>query len=131
MGYTEASESMASCMLFTRQTHFRTPLTSNLQSDIASAGNHSYNVYNAANMLTASNGSAYTNDWNGNTLSGGGRTNVWDSQNRLVQTTFDGSTTGFTYGPDGLRRTATTGGVTTQYILDGQNVAQEVSRRAW
>lgn len=46
--------------------------------------------YNAANMLlgTALNGgsaSAYTNDADGNTLTGGGRTNTWDSQNRLVQ----------------------------------------------
>lgn len=91
------------------------------------AGNHSYNVYNAANMLTQTGASYYTNDLNGDTLTGGGRTNVWDSQNRLVQTTFNSTTTGFTYGPDGLRRTATSGGVTTQYILDGQNVAQEVS----
>ena len=91
------------------------------------AANHSYNVYNAANMLTQTGASYYTNDLNGNTLTGGGRTNVWDSQNRLVQTTFNGVTTGFTSGPDGLRRTATTGGVTTQYILDGQNVAQEVN----
>ena len=91
------------------------------------ADNHSYNTYNAANMLTASNGSTYTNDLNGNTVTGGGRTSIWDSQNRLVQTTFNGVTTGFTSGPDGLRRTATTGGVTTQYILDGQNVAQEVN----
>ena len=83
--------------------------------------------YDNANMLLNRAGQNYTNDLNGNTLTGGGRANIWDSQNRLVQTTFDGSTTGFTYGPDGLRRTATTGGVATQYILDGQNVVQEVS----
>lgn len=39
----------------------------------------------------------------------------------------NGVTSSFAYGPDGLRRTATTGGITTQFILDGQNVAQEVS----
>ncbi len=72
------------------------------------AANHSYNVYNAANMLTQTGASYYTNDLNGNTLTGGGRTNIWDSQSRLASCTFvDGSTTyrsRFAYGPDGLRR---------------------------
>ena len=91
------------------------------------ANNHSYNVYNAANMLLSSGTNSYTNDLNGNTLSGGGRANIWDSQNRLAQTIYNNVTSAFTYGPDGLRRTATAGGVTTQYILDGQNVVQEVT----
>jgi len=83
--------------------------------------------YNNANMLLSRAGQSYTNDWNGNTLAGGGRANIWDSQNRLAQTAFNNVTSAFTYGPDGLRRTATSGSVTTQYILDGQNVVQEVS----
>lgn len=41
--------------------------------------------YNAANMLVSRDGQAYVNDLNGNTLSGGGRVNTWNSQNRLVQ----------------------------------------------
>ena len=43
--------------------------------------------YNAANMLLSTTGagaSTYSNDLDGNTLTGGGRTNAWDSQNRLV-----------------------------------------------
>ena len=47
------------------------------------SGSESYG-YNAANMLLSRGGNAYSNDANGNTLSGGGRTNTWDSQNRLV-----------------------------------------------
>ena len=57
---------------------------------------------------------------------GGGRTNVWDSQNRLVSCTYNGQTSTFTYGADGLRRSMTTNGVTTNFALDGQNVVQEM-----
>ncbi len=71
-------------------------------------------------------GNYYTNDANGNTLTGGGRTNVWDSQNRLYSTTSGGTATSFTYGSDGLRRSLTTGGTTTYYALDGQSVAREM-----
>jgi YD repeat-containing protein len=35
-------------------------------------------TYNAANMLLSRGGNSYTNDANGNTLTGGGRTNTWD-----------------------------------------------------
>jgi len=35
--------------------------------------------------LNGGSASAYTNDADGNTLTGGGRVNTWDSQNRLVQ----------------------------------------------
>ncbi len=82
------------------------------------------NTYDAANILLASGTNQYTNDWNGNTLAGGGRTNTWDSQNRLVQTMYNGVTSSFTYGSAGLRRSAAAGGVTTHYVLDGQNVVQ-------
>jgi len=67
-----------------------------------------------------------TYDANGNQLSGGGRTNVWDSQNRLVSCTYDNVTSAFTYGSDGLRRLMTVGNnPTVHYALDGQNVVQE------
>jgi YD repeat-containing protein len=56
------------------------------------AGNDTYS-YNAANMLLSRNGGAYTNDAKGNTLTGGGRTNTWDGQNRLTQCVFGGTTT--------------------------------------
>ena len=62
-------------------------------------------THDNANILTTLNGQPYaTYDANSNTLSGGGRTNTWDSQNRLVQCVYDGVTSAFTYGPDGLRR---------------------------
>ena len=41
-------------------------------------------TFDLANRLTSAGGSTYVNDANGNTLSGGGRTMTWDSQNRMV-----------------------------------------------
>jgi hypothetical protein len=48
-------------------------------------------------------------DANGNTLTGGGRTNTWDGQNRLTQCVYNSTTTTHTYGADGLRRGAKRG----------------------
>jgi RHS repeat-associated protein len=86
-------------------------------------GNETYG-YNAANMLTARNGAAYTNDNNGNTLTGGGRTNTWDGQNRLTQCVYNGTTTTHTYAADGLRRRTVQGANTTDYVLEGQSVVR-------
>lgn len=86
-------------------------------------------TYNAANMLLSRGSSSYTNDANGNTLTGGGRTNTWDSQNRLYQCVMNSNTTVNTYASDGLRhRTAvTTGGTTTttDYVLDNSLFIRE------
>jgi YD repeat-containing protein len=84
-----------------------------------------------ANMLVSRGGLAYTNDLNGNTLTGGGRTMTWDSQNRLVQCASDSTATiAYEYGPDGLRRKkGVPGGPSTTYLLDGQSVAQAGWRR--
>ena len=52
-----------------------------------SASGTTTSAYNAANMLLSTSGygaSGFGNDADGNTLSGNGRTNAWDSQNRLV-----------------------------------------------
>jgi hypothetical protein len=38
-------------------------------------------TYNNANRLLSRGTNNYTNDNDGNTLTGGGRTNAWDSQN--------------------------------------------------
>lgn len=67
------------------------------------AGTTSY-AFDNANRLTSAGGSAYTNDADGNTLTGGGRTNTWDSQNRLTQCVTGSHTSAYTYGADGLRR---------------------------
>ena len=61
-------------------------------------------TFNTANMLLTKNGQGYTYDANGNTLTGGGRTNSWDSANRLTQIVFNGTTTTHTHGSDSLRR---------------------------
>ncbi len=83
--------------------------------------------YNVANMLTTIDGQPYASyDNNGNQTSGGGRSNSWDSQNRLVSCTYNGTTSMFTYGADGLRRSMNVNsGTTTHYAYDGQNIAQE------
>ncbi|BDI28739.1 hypothetical protein CCAX7_007900 [Capsulimonas corticalis] len=101
------------------------------KSDIVS-GTTTTNNYtcDAANRLTAVDANAYTNDANGNTLTGSGRTNVWDSQNRLVSCTTGGATTTYTYGADGLRRSATTAGVTTYYVYDGSMMVREMQKNA-
>ena len=74
------------------------------------------------------------NDPNGNTLTGGGRTNTWDCENRLIQCTKGLNTSTFTYGSDGLRRsrTVTNSGTsdTTYYALDGQSVVREMKRNS-
>ncbi len=81
-------------------------------------------TYNAANMLLTRGIHSYTNDSNGNTLTGGGRTNTWDGQNRLTQCIYNGTTTTHTYGSDGLRRRTVEGATTTDYVLDGQGVVR-------
>lgn len=70
----------------------------------------------------------YTYDADGNMLTGGGHVNTWDSQNRLVQTVYNGHTSTSTYGADGLRHSATVDGVTTYYVYDGQNMVEELQR---
>ena len=89
-------------------------------------------TYDNANMLKTAGGNNYTNDDNGNTLTGGGRTNTWDCENRLIQCTKGLNTSTFTYGSDGLRRsrTVTNSGTsdTTYYALDGQNVVREMKK---
>ena len=89
--------------------------------------------YDAANRLTTLNGNAaaYANDADGNTLTGGGRTNAWDSQNRLVSCAYNGGAAStYTYGADGLRRSATVNGVTTYFVYDGQTMIREMKKNA-
>ncbi len=81
-------------------------------------------TYNHANMLLTRGSNSYTNDNNGNTLTGGGRTNTWDGENRLTQRVYNGTTSSFTYGADGLRRRSVTGANTTDYVLDGDNAVR-------
>jgi len=85
-------------------------------------------AYNAANMLLSTSGygaSGFQNDADGNTLSGNGRTNAWDSQNRLVSCLINGNTTAYKYGADGLRRQSAKNGVSTDYAYDGTMLVRE------
>ena len=74
---------------------------------------------------TGAGASTYTNDLDGNTLTGGGRTNAWDSQNRLVSCIITGNSSTFKYGADGLRRQKTTNGTTTDFAYDGTMMVRE------
>jgi hypothetical protein len=69
----------------------------------------------------------YTNDANRNTLTGGGRTNTWDSRSRLYQCANGGPTSRFTYGADGLRRCMVVRATTTNHVRDGSMSVRELS----
>ena len=88
-------------------------------------GQQHVSTYNNANMLLTLDGNPYTNDFNGNTLAGGGRTNTWDSQNRLRQCVYGATVSQFTYGSDGLRRTSNVNGTIRKYILDNGMMVRE------
>jgi RHS repeat-associated protein len=81
---------------------------------------------NAANMLVSRGGQPYVNDANGNTLSGGGRVNTWDSQNRLVQCVSGGNTSQYVYGADGLHRTSIVNGNPVHSVLDSSMMIREM-----
>lgn len=86
--------------------------------------------YNNANMLLIRGSNNYTNDLAGNTLTGGGRTNTWDSQNRLAQCVNGSNTCNYTYASDGIRhRSAITNGgttTTTDFVLDNSMFVREM-----
>ena len=89
------------------------------------SGNESYS-YNAANMLLTRGTNNYSNDPDGNTLTGGGRTSTWDSQNRLVTCAYNSNTSSYVFGADGFRHRSTVNGTTTDFALDGQFFVQEL-----
>lgn len=107
------------------------------QKTDSATGTETYATDAANRLLSVSGGNpnngAYTNDANGNTLTGGGKVNTWDSQNRLVKIVKAGVTSEFTYGADGLRRrsvvtNAANEKAQTDYVYDGQNMVAEVIR---
>ncbi len=87
-------------------------------------------TYNNANMLLSRAGNAYTNDANGKTLTGGGRTNTWDSENRMTRCVYNGTTSQFTYAADGLRHRSVVNGVTTDFALDASMFVRELHNGA-
>ena len=83
--------------------------------------------YNNANMLLTRAGNNYTNDADGNTLTGGGRTNTWDSENRMVKCVNGANTSTFTYGADGIRRRSVVNGTATDFVTDASMFVRELS----
>jgi len=106
------------------QTYAFDPMGNRTQKADSITGTENY-TYNNANMLLTRGSNSYTNDLNGNTLTGGGRTNTWDGENRLTQCVAGSNTTSFVYGCDGLRRRSTVGSMSTDYVLEGQAVVRE------
>jgi RHS repeat-associated protein len=92
-------------------------------------------VLNSSNEVTSTSNATYTYDNNGNTAtkvdSSGTTTYSWDFEDRLTQVTLPalGGTVNFKYDPFGRRiqKVASLGGTTTTYVLDGENILEEVN----
>lgn len=82
-------------------------------------------AYDAANEVTQWGTATPTYDANGNTLSDGTNSYVWDARNHLAS--MDSGADTFEYGPFGRRVAKTTILGTTNYLYDGSNPAQELS----
>ena len=85
------------------------------------------NTFNAANEMTAFNGTVLAHDPNGNLTNDGANAYTWDARNALAL--IAGSeTAAFTYDSFGRRASRTVNGGTTQYLYEnGGTLAQEIS----
>jgi len=91
-------------------------------------------TYDANNRLTSETGVAgnttYTYDDNGSqltaTIGSSTTTNTYDLFGQLKSyTCVDSVVTSYTYGPDGLRTSKTSGNTSTAYVWDGGNITNE------
>lgn len=84
------------------------------------------NTFNAANEMTAFNGTALSYDGNGNLTGDGTNTYSWDARNHLtaIAGPVDAS---FVYDAFGRRAAKTLSGVTTEFLYDGLNPVQELN----
>jgi len=107
----------------------------NRKKTITSAITNSYTA-NLLNQYTAVGGQVWTNDPDGNLLVGGGWTNTWDAENRLLTMTTNGQKLAFAYDWQGRRvqkqvwnNTAGTGVpvVDQRFVYDGWNLIAVVS----
>jgi RHS repeat-associated protein len=89
-------------------------------------GPTSSTAYDAANRLTEWNGAALSYDDNGNLLSDGARTYIWDARNRLVGISGAVSAA-FTYDAVGRRLSKIVNGANLEFVYDGLNPVQERS----
>ena len=97
-------------------------------------GVHTYYGYNAANELEGYGPSgppfstALTYDDKGNTHTDGATTYTWDIRNRLIQWEKSGATTeNYVYNADGMRVRKTVGSTETDFLLDGTQIAEEMT----
>lgn len=82
-------------------------------------------AYNANNQLTQWGTATPTYDNNGNMLSDGTNSFVWNARNQL--SSMNSGLLSFQYEPYGRRSGKTVAGITTSYLYDGANIAQEIS----
>jgi RHS repeat-associated protein len=83
-------------------------------------------TYDAANQVSTWGGITLTHDANGNLTSDGTRTYTWDARDQLSAL---GGAVGasFSYDAFGRRRAKTVSGITTGFLYDGLNTAQELT----
>nr|WP_309545330.1 RHS repeat-associated core domain-containing protein [Xanthomonas campestris] len=100
--------------------------TGGFSSQALPAASTGTNGFDDANRQLSYNSQALTYDNNGNLLSDGTRTYVWNVRDQLVQIK-QGTTSIASFGYDALGRrySKTEGGATTSYLYDGQNAVQE------
>jgi RHS repeat-associated protein len=85
--------------------------------------------YDAANEQISFAGATLTYDQNGNLTNDGTNTYTWDARNRLTGIS-GGVTASFQYDPLGRRTSKTIGGITTQFLYDGNDIVQELQNGA-
>jgi RHS repeat-associated protein len=81
--------------------------------------------YNAANQQTAFYPRTLTYDNNGNLTDDGNNTYTWNARNKLLAISGPGVTANFQYDGRGRRISKTINSMSTGYLYDGANIAQE------
>ena len=87
------------------------------------------NTFNAANEMTAFNGTPQTYDANGNLANDGTSTYNWDARNHLTAIAGPNAAS-FAYDADGRRAQKTVNSTSTQFLYDGLNPVQELQSGA-
>ena len=96
------------------------------QSQLPSAVSN--NAFNAANEMTAFNGTTLSYDANGNPTNDGTNTYAWDARNHLTAIVGP-NTASFAYDADGRRAQKTIGSTSTQFLYDGLNPVRRFPNR--
>lgn len=84
-------------------------------------------TYNASNQQVSFGNQTLTYDLNGNLLSDGANSYIWNARNRLLSMTGPGVDASFQYDAAGRRINKTVNGITTSFLHDGANIVQEQS----